>query len=152
MNLRALVLGAALALAASQASAGTLRCSFTEPFFTVEFDSATGVVMYTSPDESDPETGQIKPRVMAEGARVRHVDGPQRDTQLVLEMPPDKAGGAWTTIVAISVNGQGSDGMSDMVFPFEGVSSGRVGGCETGKLPAYETYEIFEDIGVVDFP
>lgn len=147
-----LVLGGLFALVGTQASAGTLRCSFTEPFFSIDFDSATGIATFTSADEADPETGEIKPRIIAEGARIRRpgdwVDVPK----LVLEVPAKAAGQEPEIILEIAVTGNGSDGMSDFVFPFEGRYGRLVGGCEAGKAPAYDMYEVYQDLGVVDSP
>ena len=132
------------------AMAGTLRCSFTEPFFVIEFDSKTGVVTFISPDEADPDTGAIKPRVLAEGARVRRPGVWQDVPKLVLEAPGKGPGSPFEPLVEIAVTGAGSDGMSESVFPFEGRFATHVGGCETGKAQAYDAYEVYEDIGVVE--
>lgn len=139
-----------LVLLSATAFAGTLRCSFTEPFFTIEFDSKTKVVMYTSPNEFDDVTGEIKPRVLAEGARLRRPGAWQDVPKLVLEKPGKSASDPFETIVELSVTGNGSDGMSEFVFPFEGRYGQNVGGCDTGKAPAYDLYEVYQDVGVVE--
>ena len=144
------ILALALALAASAAEAGTLRCSFTEPWFTIDFDSATGKVTYVSPDEFDEATGQPKPRVIAEGARVRRPGAWQDVPKLVLEKPGKSLTDPYVPIVEMSVTGQGSDGMSDFNFPFEGKYEQWAGGCDTDKAPAYDMAEVYQGIGVVE--
>jgi hypothetical protein len=139
-----------LVLVASAAEAGTLRCSFTEPWFTIEFDSATGKVTYVSPDEVDEATGQPKPRVIAEGARVRRPGAWHDVPKLVLEKPGKSPGDPYVAIVEMSVTGQGSDGMSDLTFPFEGKYEQWAGGCDTEKAPAYDMGEVYDGIGVVE--
>jgi uncharacterized membrane protein len=143
MEMKRLLAVVALLFGCGPASAGILTCSFTEPFFTITFDSSTGVVTWLSPDESDPETGELKPRVIAEGARLRRSDVWEGHETYFLEKGDER-------IVTLKVNGRGSDGMSEMVFPFEGVSGGWSGGCESDKAPAYDMYEVFHDLGVVE--
>lgn len=130
-----------LLLTTSAATAGTLHCSFTEPFFAVDFDSATGVVTFTSPDEADPETGAIEPRILAQGARLHRPDAWQHFPTLKLE-----AGGE--TLLEIRMSGRGSDGMSEMVFPWEGRYGRHVGGCQSDQAPAYNEYEALRDLGI----
>lgn len=131
----------AVAMTPMPAAAGTLICSFTEPFFSIAFDSATGKVVETSADVFDPGTGQPVPTVLAEHARLRVAD-PQRDPfSLVLEN-----GGE--TILVLQLTGHGSDGMSDNLFPFQAMRGGRDGGCETYKYPAFDTYELLLDLGI----
>ena len=139
--MRTLLLAMPLAMTASAALAGTLHCSFTEPFFSIDFDSATGIVTLISPDDADPETGGITPRVIAGGARLVRVDTWEEHPALLLE-----ADGA--RILEIRVSGQGSDGMSDSVFPWDGKFGALVGGCESGVARAYDLYEAYRDLGI----
>jgi hypothetical protein len=138
-----------LFLVSTEALAGKLRCSFTEPFFTIEFDSETGQVVFTSSDEFDEETGKLKPRVIAEGARIRRPGAWQGYSTLVLEVPGQDAATPPTTIVEMKVTGQADDGMSEFVFPFEGHYGQWVGGCESSKAPAYNLGDAYDDLGVV---
>jgi hypothetical protein len=152
MKSRILAAALPLVLAASAAGAGTLRCSFTEPFFDLEFDSATGRVVYTSPNEFEEGTGKPKPRVIAEGARIRRSGVWDTYDTLFLETPGRDKDTPPNIIVEIKVTGRGSDGMSESVFPFEGRHGGWIGGCESSKAPAYDSYEVFDDLGVVETP
>lgn len=146
------ILGAVLplVLATSAAEAGTLFCSFTEPFFVIEFDSATGKVLYTSPDELDPETGKYNPLVLAENARIRRSGVWETYQTYFLETPGKDAATPPEIILEIRVTGRGEDGMSDAVFPFEGRYGRLVGGCEASKAQSYDIYEVYEDLAVVE--
>lgn len=137
----ALAGAAAFMLSAGDASAGVLTCRFTEPFFMIALDSATGVVTLTSPDESDPATGKITPRVIAEGARLTRPDAWVGYPTLTLDAGDER-------ILDIKLTGQGSDGMSETVFPMEGVYGTYVGGCEATKAPAYDLFELYQDLGI----
>ncbi len=136
----AVVCSAMQALFAGHAAAGVLTCHFTEPFFVVAFDSVTGVVTLTSPDESDPETGKIVPKVIAEGAKLKRSDAWVGYPTLTLDAGEER-------ILDIKLTGQGSDGMSETVFPMEGVYGTNVGGCEATRAPAYDLYELYQDLG-----
>jgi len=149
-GVRAAMAAALLIAPCAPAGAGTLRCSFAEPFFDLEFDSATGRVVYTSPHELEDGTGKPKPRVIAEGARVRRSDVWDGYETWFLETPAKDRDTSTVTIVEIKVTGRGSDGMSETVFPFEGRHGGWLGGCESSRAPAYDSYEAFRDLGVED--
>ena len=137
----AVVCSAMLALFAGHAAAGVLTCHFTEPFFVVAFDSVTGVVTLTSPDDSDPATGKIVPKVIAKGAKLTRSDAWVVYPTLTLEAGEER-------ILDIKLTGQGSDGMSETVFPMEGVYGANVGGCEATRAPAYDLYELYQDLGI----
>lgn len=137
----ALACAALLAFSAADAAAGVLTCRFTEPFFVLAFDSATGIVTLASPDESDPETGRITPRIIAEEAKLSRSDVWVGYPTLTLD-----AGGE--RILDVRLSGQGSDGMSETVFPMEGVYGANVGGCEATKAPAYDLFELYQDLGI----
>lgn len=132
---------AAVALMLGDASGGVLTCRFTEPFFVIAFDSATGVVTLTSPDESDPATGKIMPRIIAEGAKLTRSDVWVGYPTLTLDAGKER-------ILDIRLSGQGSDGMSETVFPMEGVYGTSVGGCEATAAPAYDLFELYRDLGI----
>lgn len=142
---------AALSLSAP-ATAGTLSCSFTEPFFTIEFDSATGKVVLTSPDEFEEGTGKPKPRLLSETARIRRSGVWDTYETYFLETPGKGAATPPEVILEIKVTGRGSDGMSEAVFPFEGRYGPLIGGCEASKAQAYDVYEVYEDLAVAEDP
>src|SRR5690606_10359503 len=125
--MRAVLAACALALLPTQAPAGVLSCSFTEPFFSIRFDSATGVVTSASPD--DFEDGVLKPKVIAQGARLTLDDVWEGHRTATLR----SASGEVLMIVRFR---EGSDGMSDLVFPLEGQfgaepHGNNIGGCAT---------------------
>ena len=72
--MKRLLAGLALMLLPLEAQAGVLSCSFTEPFFSISFDSATGVVTWVSADETDPDTGKPIPKVLAKAAKLEILD------------------------------------------------------------------------------
>jgi uncharacterized membrane protein len=129
----------ALALLAGQSQAGVLRCSFTEPFFSITFDSMTGKVTWISPDVFD-ESGNMVPQVLAEGARLQLLN-PYGDGR-TFRIETDSQ-----YIMQLRLTGEGSDGMSDSIFPFEATYGSNIGGCATEKYPAFNTYDIVEDLG-----
>ena len=137
---RHLVLCAAL-WAPDPAAAGVLTCNFTEPFLTLVFDTASGVVTQTSSDDEDPDIGKPVPRTIATGAHMVRADDWQGYPTLYVEA-------AGRRILEIRTSGQGSDGMSEFVYPFDGTYGALVGGCETTKAPAYDLYEVMQDLGV----
>jgi len=133
---------AALAFAAMTASgrAATLSCSFTEPFFSLTFTSGDGNLVMVSADDTDPATGKPIPKTLVQGARLLRDD----QWQEVAQMRVVKNGKTFLIVRLRS----GSDGMSEQVFPFEGVYGANVGGCETDKAPSYDGYEVWKDFGI----
>ncbi|MBX3529978.1 MAG: hypothetical protein KF849_05190 [Rhizobiaceae bacterium] len=144
--MRALLAAFILALPVTPASAAAvLTCSFTEPFFSIGFDPATGTVTRTSPDD-DPESGEIKPKIIAEGAKLTIDDVWEGHRSATLR----SAAGELLMVIRFK---EGSDGMSDFVFPIEGqwgpeANGNNVGGCETAKVQAYDSYELFLELGL----
>lgn len=134
------LLALAFAAMSAEGQAGTLSCHFTEPFFSITYDSRTGTVTLLSADVTDPDTGKPIPEILAEGAKLRSV--PPDDYQPRLKLEKDGK-----TILDLELTGQGSDGMSENIYPFDGTYGTRVGGCETAKYPAYDTYDLLQDIG-----
>lgn len=138
--MKMLLLCAAMAAIATEAGAATLTCSFTEPFFSLSFDSATGRLTYLSADDTDPATGDPVPKI-TEGVRLVR-DEQWQDVQSMRLLKGDDV------LLQVKVTGDGSDGMSDSVYPFEGISGSNVGGCQTDKVKAYNLLEVWNDLGV----
>jgi hypothetical protein len=138
--MRRWAIAVALALTAGESQADVLHCSFTEPFFTITFDSATGKVTWLSPDVFD-ESGKMVPETLAEDARL-FVANPDGDGRTFL-LGTDKK-----YLMQLRLTGEGSDGMSENIFPFEAKYYAHIGGCDTEKYPAFDTYEIVTDLGV----
>ena len=136
-----LTLAAVLSLIAARGETGELRCSFTEPFFNLTFDSATGKVIELWADVTDPDTGQPIPQVITEsGARLIAGD-PSDSTSFRLVKGEE-------TILDLKLTGNGSNGMSDTLYPFQAWRGRFDGGCETAKYPAFDVYDLVEDLGI----
>lgn len=140
VGMRMIVAAAAGCILANPAGAGTLHCSFTEPFLTIDYDSATGKAIYLSPDEFDDD-GKMVPKVMAESAKLVPEPGWQDDPVFYLMNGTEK-------LLTIKMTGRGSDGMSDARFPFEAWSGGREGGCETDTVHAWDPSEFRDGFGI----
>ena len=104
-----------MTLIAQGAFAESIYCSFTEPFINVTFNSDTSMVKVVSADEGDFE---IKVDVeFQKGGKILLTDA-EKTHSLLID----------TTV-------EGSDGMSDYVYPFEAnLDGGMWGGCETDTL------------------
>ena len=139
--MRHLLAGLALLLTGIEAQAGVLSCAFTEPFFDITFDSATGVVTRISADETDPDTGKPIPKVLARGARLELLDRDSTGQKLRLA-------NAGETLLELQVTMQADDGMSDNTYPMEGKYGSNTGGCYTDKFPPFNPYEMLEGLGL----
>jgi hypothetical protein len=126
---------------AGDGEAGTLRCSFTEPFFSITWDSQTGQAVELSADVTDPDTGKPVPTTLSEHARLRVPDPIGDPFRLILA--DDKE-----TILELKLTGIGNDGMSENLFPFEARRGTLDGGCDTARFPRFDTYELLQDLGV----
>ncbi len=140
VDMRGWMLATALVALPTPSLAGTLTCRFTEPFLSITYDSQTGIATLVSADVTDPDTGKPVPEILATGAKLQSV--PPDDYHPKLKLEKDGK-----TILELALTGQGSDGMSDNIFPLEGKYGGLIGGCETGKYPAFDTYDLLQDIG-----
>ncbi len=135
-----------LALATFDARAGLLSCTFTEPFFTISFDPATGEVTRISPDDAGPHGHEFEVTTVATGAQIVRDDSYR-------EHPTAQLRTAGEVLMVITFSGKGNDGMSDRVYPMEGIwgtepRGNNVGGCATEKAPGFELYELYDELGV----
>lgn len=102
--------------------AENMKCAFTEPFLTATYNSESGKITLESPDHGKA-TLPVK------------VEFTQNGTLIL-----SSAKISQTLEIFLTV--EGSDGMSDFVYPFEGVIHGYdggvdgklFGGCESDKL------------------
>ena len=114
---------------ASFAHTKTIECSFTEPFFSIEVDLVKGNVFKTEPDWNSEDGGSLRTLVATEVKLVSTSTDPLlpsfnlvgKDGSLVLDM---------------TLNFQGSDGMSDHMYPLDAMYGHMWGGCETDQLKA----------------
>ncbi|WP_295902102.1 hypothetical protein [uncultured Bdellovibrio sp.] len=113
--MKSLLLTATLLAFTGAAHAESIYCSFTEPFLTVTYNSETNKITVTSPDEGSAETT----------GHVTYQKGG------ILKITADGI----TQYLEVNLTKEGSDGMSDFVYPFEGAISNQLyGGCETDTL------------------
>jgi hypothetical protein len=139
--MKRLLVGLALMVLPLEAQAGVLSCSFTEPFFSITYDSATGVVIWLSADESDPDTGKPIPKVLAKAAKLELLDRAEGGQKLRLTDDGK-------TLVDLQVTMQADDGMSESTYPMEGKYGRNTGGCYTDKFPPFNPYEMLEGLGL----
>ncbi|WP_413576462.1 hypothetical protein ACLVWU_00305 [Bdellovibrio sp. HCB290] len=105
-----------VALLSSQtARAERIYCFFTEPFFNLTYNSDTNKLTHSSPGSADKE-GVAKVIFNKNGTILLTVIGVQGS-------------------LLVDTTKTGSDGMSDYIYPFEGIVNGNLyGGCETDHL------------------
>lgn len=126
-----------------------LRCTFTEPFFSVTFDSNTGLVTYVGVENYDEVTGEFIPQTLTTNGRLTPVV-PAGETseyfysifgsEFELKDENDKV------LMSLTLDMNGTDGMSDSTYPFSAVYDGFHGGCETQKYPSVNSVDIFEGL------
>lgn len=137
--------------------ADVMYCTFTEPFINITFEPETGKVAYSGWD-TITETPQNNSGVILEetNERVLTADG---------KLVPVVAAGEsvdqfyaifgskfelqnenGNVLMSLTLDMQGSDGMSDNQYPFSAVYGGNFGGCETQRYPAVNSVEIFEGL------
>lgn len=119
---------------ASAGEAGVLRCSFTEPFFTITWDASSGRVVRRSSDDLDSR-GHPVPRVLAKKATLQPSTGAAKSSVWILASDSQ-------TLLELTLDGSGSDGMSDALFPFRARYREQEGACDTTDYPRWD----FDDL------
>ena len=139
--MRWLLAGVAIGFFTAEAAAGVLTCDFTEPFFTITFDSSTGIVTRVSADETDPDTGKPIQTIVARDARLELLEyvSPGQKFRLV---------NGQETLLDMQVTGQADNGMSETLYPIKGFWGRLDGGCYTGRYPPFDPYEMLTDLGL----
>jgi hypothetical protein len=117
--------------------AGVLSCTFSEPFLTLRFDSNTHEVVRASASSD----GDRKPvtKVISRNARVERTIGEGEFE--TFELIDGK-----TIILTLTLDGHGTDGMSDRRFPFRASYGGQEGACDTKKYPRWDFDDIVDDL------
>ncbi|GHC68473.1 hypothetical protein [Limoniibacter endophyticus] len=116
-----------------------LICNFTEPFFALEYDAASGNVFYTGVDTYDEKTETHEKREFAKNARIVNTSanaGKGLGSKLELKDGEDRK------LLDLTVDFKGSDGMSDNLYPITALQQGKYGphetGCTTTSFPPVE--------------
>lgn len=101
-----------------------ITCSFTEPFFSVEWNEASGQVktVHASNMEWDD-----KGNVTKENAEIKEGFSKVRTGQNTFEIRNDKG----EVAVRLTLDFNGSDGMSDTITPYSGLIGPHHGGCSS---------------------
>lgn len=114
--MRSALAGSAILLLSSFAHAESIYCYFTEPFAKAQYNSDTNKIFLSSPEFGSVEL-DAKVEFQKQGIiRISAV--------------------GFNYFLDVNTLKEGSDGMSDIVYPFEGavVSEKLYGGCETDTL------------------
>lgn len=109
----------ALALTSAPAFADVITCYQTEPFITEEFDTEAGTTKVSNMGEQTAFHRNVKMVIKAAG-------------QIEFRTSKNRL------IRTIDLNREGSDGMSETVYPIASTSTNGMwgGGCETSELRA----------------
>jgi hypothetical protein len=119
--------------------AGILRCSFTEPFFVLEFDSSTHKVVRVA--AADDVGNKPVTTVISRNARLERTIG-EKEFE-TFELTDGRA-----IILTLRLDARGSDGMSEKVFPFRATVGHHEGACDTRKYPAWDFDALTDDLDV----
>lgn len=115
-----------LVLASSVCHADIINCSFTEPFITSSYSMTQSTLTYTDSDGQKTVIQNVSMQIKSAGVfELRAQDG--------------------RVLQTLTLNNNGSDGMSDKVYPYDvkdqgmlGANNG-LGGCESNLLRARES-------------
>ena len=125
-----------------------LMCSFTEPFFNITYDANRGTVTYVGVDSYDKNTGTFASETLAQNAKIVGSDLDNSVMGSKFQLLDDKG----QVILHLVLNFQGSNGMSDEIYPFDAWYMGSKlhyplqGGCESTSAPAVNPLEILEKL------
>lgn len=104
-----------------------LECGFTEPFFTLNINLETREIQRIDPDWNNGGGGTVTTTI-ATNINLK----PDFSDPL---LPQYKVIGQDGALIAnITMDMQGSDGMSDITFPFTIIFDGMYGGCSSDKI------------------
>lgn len=111
-----------------------IECRFTEPFIAYKFDLQKRVITRISPLDTDPNNPSVFPEIIVATAfTVEQVSQDPFIPSFAIRTPD---GQVHTTL---TLNGNGSDGMSDIIYPYDAHHNGLWGGCESNVLKARKT-------------
>ncbi len=125
-----LALATTLAKTSAEAAAPkttSINCVFTEPFFSLDFDLKKREVSLTEPDWKH-DAGKTVTKVIAKGIRVRtDMSDPFVPSYTVLTS-------TGKVFAVLTLDVQGSDGMSDVISPFSIKYAKMFGGCSSNRI------------------
>lgn len=101
-----------------------ISCSFTEPFFSIEWNEATGQVKRV--DSTTMEWDE-KGNVIKENAAIKEGFAKVRTGENTFEIRNAKG----EVAVRLTLDFQGNDGMSDTITPYSGIVGAFHGGCSS---------------------
>lgn len=111
------------------AKAELITCVFTEPFFSIDIDTAELSFVKTEPDWSSKGGGVIT-TLQLENIEVTERNFKEGEpVQYVMSYEEDE-------IMTLALDYQGSDGMSDRIYPYSAEYDGYFGGCYSETLEA----------------
>ena len=129
----------AFVLCMGDCHAGVLNCSFTEPFFTLRFDSSTHeVVRVSAADAGNREPART---VISRTARLERTIGEG-------EFEGFELTDGHAIILTLRLDGRGADGMSERRFPFRANYGRQEGACDTTKYPRWDFDDLIEDLRI----
>ena len=104
-----------------------IHCTFTEPFFSLHFDLKKREVLIDEPNLNNGGRTSVT-RVIAKGIRVRtHMSDPFLPKYSVLTS-------SGKLLASLTLDVQGSDGMSDIISPFSIKYENWYGGCSSNQI------------------
>ena len=123
-----------VSLCGLSAQAEVISCHFTEPFYTIKIDTLKRTVVRIEPNW-DKDGSETVTTVISKNAQVRFA-GVQKISDTA-HMPIYKVISNGQVIMKLELSYQGSDGMSDITYPYN-VNGGtyNYGGCESETLKA----------------
>lgn len=112
--------------------AEVLNCSFTEPFFNLSFNSETGVLTMMEAETSPAVQVVSRSAAMVVGPRLTPLEDDLSigDTFRIVDTETNEV------YLKLTYSNDGSDGMSEMNYPFSAVYGDFQGGCESTSAPA----------------
>lgn len=115
-------------LGSLSANADIIRCSFTEPFISFEYSMTQSTLTEIDPVSEYPKT--LKRVTKAVSFQILGAG--------TFELWDKNK----NVVARLNLNNNGSDGMSDYVFPYDVEYKGLYGGCESNFLHAYIPAEL----------
>ncbi|MGZ3770544.1 MAG: hypothetical protein ACXVCP_00755 [Bdellovibrio sp.] len=109
---------AGVLLSSFAANADVIKCVFTEPFVSTEYSMTRSTLTYHSAMEN---TDKVEKNVSFQIKEAGVFQLVSKDGQV---------------LQTLTLNHQGSDGMSETVYPYEAKSEFGIGGCTSNQLPA----------------